>query len=183
MRPAVAIKRELLILRFQKKLPLAQIAKDSGCVPKQVIQAMQLDATEVILRRLDAYLDAAHLHKRDKNTRLIWELEQMTRELIREYKVRTIPMRDVINLPTEQQKRMKSAMNWRLKKLLREKWQRDHGSEIHFPDSQPYWTCKAKVLTREGKLDPDREPRHRLWSRSVGKGRNLQPRQNQNRRA
>jgi hypothetical protein len=183
MRTAGDIKRGLIELRFgRKKLPLAKIAQDAGCTPRHVIAAMKMEATEVIQRRLDAYLDAGHLHRYEKHTRLLWELEQMTRELVNEYHVRTLPMRDIQNLPPERQQRMKNAMSWRLKTLLREKWKAEHGSEIHFLDSQSYWTCKAKVLTREGKLAPDRKPHHRLWTRPMGKSGDLQSRKDQNRR-
>ena len=182
MRSAGDIKRALIVLRFQKKLPLSKIAGDSGCTPQQVMSALKLEATEVVQRRIDAYLDAGHLHKFEKHSRLLWELEQLTRELVKEYRVRTLPMRDVQLLPVEKQLRMRNAMNWRLKRLLREKWQKEHGTPIHFLDSQTYWTCKAKVLTREGKLAPNRKPFHRLWTRPVGKIRDVQSRQDQNRR-
>lgn len=182
MRSAGEIKRELIVLRFQKRLPLVKIAEDCGCSVQQIMSAMKLEATEVIQRRIDAYLDAKHLHKHEKNTRMLWDLEQLTRELVSVYNARTLPMRDIQNLSPEQQKRMRNAMHWRLKTLLRDRWRNDHGTEIHFRDSQSYWTCKAKVLTREGKLAPNRKPYHRLWSRTVGKSRALQSRQDANRR-
>ena len=154
MRSAVEIKKHLLKLRFTDKMPLAQIAKDSGCQIKQVIQCMQLDASELVQRRLDAYLDAGHLHKVTKETRLLEQIANASRELGR-WKLRTIPMRDVRLMSTDQQKRLFRAMNWRLKKHLREYVKAKKGFEPRFPDANSYWRCKAAVAAKYGLVAPE----------------------------
>lgn len=153
MRSALAIKKELLRLRFTVRVPLAQIAKDAGCQAKQIIQAMQLDASELVQRRIDAYLDAGHLHKVTKETKLLEKIAHATRELGR-WQLRTIPMRDVQLLPTEKQQRLYRAMQWRLKKALREHVKAVKGWEPRFPDSASYFRCKSEMAAKHGIVAP-----------------------------
>jgi hypothetical protein len=155
LRSAVEIKKEILRLRFTNRMPLAQIAKDSGCQVKQVVQAMQLDASELVLRRLDAYLDAPKLHKVSKETVLLERLAHATRELGR-WQLRTIPMRDVQLLSTDKQKRLYRAMQWRLKKALREHVKAIKGWEPRFADSASYHKCLAEMASKHGIVAPER---------------------------
>ena len=156
LRSAAEIKRELIILRFTKKIPLVRIARDSRCGIPQVIAAMKLQATELIQRRLDAYLDAGHLHVIDKKTKLLDKIERMTFELRREFEQRSLPMKDVQLLSIDQQQRLANAMDWRLKKCLREKFKAQIGWELLIRDGESYWAAKAKVRRQAEKLDQDR---------------------------
>lgn len=152
MRTAGQIKTELIRLRFDRKfrLPLAVIAKDSRCSPPQLISAMKLEATEVILRRLDAYLDAGHLHKHTKGTRLLYQIERLSDEMWREWGARSLPIRDVQLMPVERQRRLLTAMNWRAKRLLRHEFMKETGVELRLADGLSYWKAKTKAQTRKG---------------------------------
>ena len=152
MRSAGQIKTELIRLRFDRKfrLPLAVIAKDSRCSPPQVISAMKLEATEVILRRLDAYLDAGDLHVHKKGTRLLYQIERLSDELYREFGARSLPMRDVQLMPTERQRRLHTAMHWRAKRLLRGVFLKETGVELRLADGLSYWKAKIKAQARKG---------------------------------
>jgi len=154
LRNQAEIKKHLIKLRFTDGISLVQIAKDSGCQVAQVIAAMKLEASELILRRLDAYLDAPKLHHATKETRLLGKIENMSREIGR-WKLRTIPMRDVRLMSTDQQQRLFRAMNWRLKKHLREYVKAKKGFEPRFPDANSYWRCKAQVAAKFGLVAPD----------------------------
>lgn len=154
MRNQAEIKKHLLKLRFTDGITLVQIAKDSGCQVAQVIAAMKLEASELIQRRLDAYLDAPKLHRVTKETRLLARIENFTRELGR-WKLRTIPMRDVYLMSPDQQRRLHRAMQWRLKKHLREYVKAKKGFEPRFPDANSYWRCKAQVASKFGLVAPE----------------------------
>lgn len=156
MRSAGQIKTELLRLRFDRKfrLPLAVIAKDARCSPPQVISAMKLEATETILRRLDAYLDAGHLHQHRKGTRLLYQIERLSDEMYREWGARSLPMRDVQLMPAERQRRLLTAMNWRAKRLLRLEFLKETGVELKLADGLSYWKAKAKAEARKGIVAP-----------------------------
>lgn len=182
MRTADEIKKALIHLRFTKRLALANIAQDSRCSPYHVMLAMKCEASEIIQRRLDAYLDAKHLHVYDRKSDLLDQIERMTNELAREYQARSLPMKDVKLMSVDQQTRLRDAMDWRLKRLLRERIQKDYGIEIYFSDAERYWRCKAKVQVREGKLAPDRKSPYRYRPSSVGEGGDLLTRKNKNRK-
>lgn len=182
MRTPLEIKHELQVLRFDRTrggLSLAQMAKDSRCSTKQITEAMALNASETILRRLDAYLDAGHLHSISKTSALLNRIEFLKNELYREYQARSIPMEDVMRLPRDRQIRLFNAMDWRAKRLLREKVEKETGSKIHFSDGLSYWRCKAKVISRGGIVFKDGNPRRSDGSRAVAQGKRvLQPRAN-----
>lgn len=149
MRSAGVIKAELCKLRDLKHLPYAQIQEDSRCSRSQIFSALKLEATEDVLRRLDAYLDAAHLHKpKRRNSELLYRIEQMDRELWRVYGARTKHILTIQDMSVEQQKRHAAAMDFRLKQLLREKIERDTGRKPSFPDGYNYWQCKEHVRRR-----------------------------------
>ena len=154
MRSAGDIKRGLLDLRFSKKLPLKKIADDSGCSVPQVIAALQLDATETVQRRLDAYLDAGKMHVHTEDTKRTFRIEQLSRECWNLWKLHTIPMRDVYLLPPERQKRLEAAITWRLKRALREYIKAKFGYEPKLADSASYWRAKAKICAKHGAIEP-----------------------------
>lgn len=170
MRTAGEIKTELIKLRFAKRLPLLKVAEDSRCTVQQVMSAMKLEATEVILRRLDAYLDAGHLHVHIKGTRRLFRIERMKDELWRQFQARSLPMQDVQLMPPDRQIRLMHAMDWRLKHLLRERVKKETGIDLHFADGLSYWHCRAKVLAREGKLVTKRNPHYLHRPGAVVKG-------------
>ena len=183
MRSADEIKRALIFLRFDrsKRLPLAKIASDSRCSPPQIMQAMRLEASETVQRRLDAYLDAGNMHTQSKETRLLRMIEDLSEELYREYEARSIPLRDVMLLSPDRQKRLRNAMEWRLKRLLREDFEKKTGRPIHFSDGLTYWRCKAKAVSRGWKPHADGNTGYRDRARAVGKSGHVQPRANTNR--
>ena len=156
MRSAGEIKRQLQVLRFSKKLPLDKIAKDSRCTVQQVIQAFKLEASELILRRLDAYLDAGKLHVITQETKRAYAIERMSNELWFVWGLHTMKMSDVYLLSVDRQKRLQIAMNWRLKRALRGYVKEKTGKEPLFPDSATYWRCKAKVAAEIGFVAPKR---------------------------
>lgn len=182
MRTADQIKSELIQLRFTKRIPLSKIAEDSRCSPQSVIQAMKLEASETIQRRLDAYLDAKNLHVVTKETKLLNSIEHMNRELWIEFKAHSIPMKDVALMPAWRQERLRLAMDWRLKKLLRERVEKEIGKPLKFSDGESYWRIKAKILTRKGELPAYRKSPYRYRPRSMGEGGDLQPHQDKNRK-
>ncbi|HLZ34266.1 MAG TPA: hypothetical protein VKP13_09620 [Nitrospira sp.] len=127
---------------------------------------MRLQASETVQRRLDAYLDAKHLHERPKNSELLYRIERMNMELWRVYRAHSIKMTDVALLSLDRQRRLALAMNKRLKRLLREKTRKEDGYEPMFNDSESYWKCKTRVLARKGIVDTRRKPGHIYWAGS-----------------
>lgn len=171
MRSQGDIKRELLRLRFSVQLPLKKIADDSGCSISQVKAAMRLEATETVCRRLDAYFDAKHLHVLNRESKLLSQIEAFTWEIIKFWKERTLPMKDIYLMPIDKQMRLKHAMEWRLKRLLRERVEKETGKEPRFADGASYWQCKRKVYVRGEFVSAFRKPDNRQGQGAVGENR------------
>lgn len=173
MRSAGEIKTELLKLRDLKHLPYSKMATDSRCSKAQIVTALKLEATEDVLRRLDAYLDAKHLHVQKKGSDLLYRIEQMDRELWREYGARTKHILTVQDWSEDRQKRHAAAMDHRLKCLLREKYQRVHNTKVVLPDGVNYWQCKAYVERRYPVDTTHGNARSVFRASAVGKSRYL----------
>lgn len=173
MRSASAIKMELIRLRFTVRLPLKKISDDARCNPQQIMDAMRLEASETVQRRLDAYLDAKKLHVHDRESKLLSDIERLSREMAKFLEVRNIPMRDVYIMPVERQKRLYIAMGWRAKRLLREKIEKETGKTAIFPDGKTYWRCKASFYAWDGKLLDYRKPDHRKGKGAVVQRRHV----------
>lgn len=171
MRSQGDIKRELLRLRFTVNLPLKKIADDSGCSVEQIKAAMRLEGTESVCRRLDAYMDAKKMHVLTRESKLLSKIENMTFELMRFWNAKTLPMRAIYNMKLNQQHRLAIAMEWRLKRLLREKVLEKTGREPRFADGASYWKCKEKVYVRGEFISAFREPDHRQGKSPMGQGR------------
>ena len=172
MRAPGEIKTELLKLRDLKHLPYAKMEEDSRCSRPQILSALKLEATEDVQRRLDAYLDAKHLHVQKKDSELLYRIEQLDRELYREYGAKTKHILTVQSMSVEQQKRLFSAMDYRAKMLLKERLERDYGARIRFPDGINYWKCKEYARKRGAAVGPaDGNARRVLRQGAVGKSR------------
>lgn len=168
MRSQGEIKRELIRLRWTAKVPIKDIADRAGVGVQQIIKAMQLEASESVLRRLDAFLDAKHLHVVEKNSRLLYEIERLSYELWRFHGQNTLPMSYIYPMPVEKQRRLKIAIQWRLKKLLREKLEKEAGRTFRIPDGANYWKLKEYYYPK-GELRPmDRKPDRGKRTGSVG---------------
>lgn len=148
MRSAGEIKRELIRLLYGLKLPKTKIAQDSGCSEFQVWSALRLNATETVLRRLDAYLDAPHLHHHVKGTRLLKKIEMMREELWERFRAPSIRMSDFQLMSKEKQEWILNRMHWRAKRLLKARVKERTGSDVHFADGSNYWACKKKVKAK-----------------------------------
>lgn len=154
LRSAGQIRDALILLRFKKRIPFAKIMRDAGVNPDQLKAAYAMEASETVQRRLDAYLDAGQLHHVDSLTALQERIKEMTRELWNTYKAQSIPIDDVARLSPDKQKQLAHNMNYRLKKLLREKMEREHpGTKFYFADGEPYWKAKKRMEARAATAD------------------------------
>jgi hypothetical protein len=172
MRTQGEIKTELLKLRDLKRMPYSKMAEDSRCSKEQIITALKLEATEPVLRRLDAYLDATHLHVHKKDSDLLYRIEQLDRELYREFQAKSIHILTVQSWSVDRQKRHAAAMDYRLKQLLKERIERDTGARMRFPDGLNYWKCKDYARARGASVGAaNRESRRVLRPGAVGKSR------------
>ena len=76
----------------------------------QLNTALRLEATEDVLRKLDAYLDAKHLHVRKKNSERIYRFERYDRELYCQYRAKSVHALTFQDMSIDQQDRMFAAM-------------------------------------------------------------------------
>lgn len=172
MRSAGEIKKQLLILRDLKHLPRAHICENSRVSLFQLTQALRLEATEDILRKLDAYLDAKHLHVRKKNSERIYRFEMYDRELYCQYKAKSIHALTFQDMSIHQQDRMLAAMDYRCKRLLSEKLARE-GKPVRLPDGLNYWKCRELIEKKQALGVKKRDAGNLLRPSPVGKSRFL----------
>ncbi len=154
MRTAGQIKRELIDLIWRKRLPKVKIAEDSRCSMFQLWSALKLEATETVLRRMDAYLDAGDLHKHVKGSRLLSRMEMLRDEMWYQFDAQSLPMADFMLMPVDKQKLIYLRMHMRAKKLLREKYEKVTGTKIYFSDGATYWKCKEKLKAKGITVSP-----------------------------
>ena len=170
MRPAGEIKKELLKLRDLKHLPRVHICENARVSQYQLSSALKLEATEEVLRRLDAYLDAPHLHRRKKHSERIYRFERYDRELYMRWKAKSKHVLTFQDMSRDQQERMLSAMDYRCKRLLAEEYARK-GVDLRLPDGLNYWKCKELIEKKQALVAKKRNPGRVLWPGAVGKSR------------
>lgn len=112
------------------------------------MSALKLEATEDVLRRLDAYLDATHLHVVKKSSKLLWQIEKLDRELYAVYGGRTIHPGTVQLWSRDRQKRHLDAMQYRAKNLLKRVLELKGIPYVRLPDGTDYWRWKESVCKR-----------------------------------
>lgn len=150
MRSAAEIRAQVLHLRDVNHLPMTYIADTSRCSTFEVWQALKLDASETTLRKLDAFLDATHLHVVKKESQILYRIEQLNREMFKRFKARNLHPLTVQDMSFNQQRRLLNAMDSRAKQLLQAEVLEKHSVKMIFPDAYTYWQCAAKVRRRYG---------------------------------
>lgn len=152
MRTPGEIKTELLKLRDLKHLPYSHITEHSRCSVPQIVSALKLEATEDVMRRLDAYLDATHLHVNKKHTEMLWRIEKLDNELYRVFGAKTIHILTVQDWSRDRQRRHLDAMDYRGKRLLKRTLELMGLQKIRFPDGLHYWKWKDGLCRRNPKV-------------------------------
>ena len=172
MRSAGEIRKELLKLRDLKHLPRSHICESARVSLHQFNTALKMEATQDTLIRLDAYLDAPHLHIRKKHSERIYRFEQYDRELYCQYGAKSKHVLSFQDMSKDQQDRMLSAMDYRCKRLLAEKLERD-GVRLRLPDGLNYWKCKELYERKKALVATNRNPRRVFRPGTMGKSRFL----------
>lgn len=182
MRPPGEIKRQLLVLRDLRHLPYSHMAEHSRCSRDQIMSALQLEATEDVLVRLDAYLDAKHLHVRKRSSELLWRYERNDRELFRMFGAKSFHSLTVQEMPQDKVRRMIDAMDYRLKNLFH-RYLQLKGVKAALPDGLSYWAWKAKICKKHQDIRlglADGDACRLLRADPMGQSRFLQRRQDAN---
>lgn len=172
MRSAGEIRKELLKLRDLNHLPRAHICESARVSLHQFNTALKMEATQDTLIRLDAYLDAKHLHVHRKNSERIYRFERYDRELYCQYGAKNKHVLTFQNMSKDQQDRMLAAMDYRCKRLLAEKLERE-GVRLRLPDGLNYWQCKELYQRKQALVAKNRDPRRVLRPCAMGKSRFL----------
>lgn len=172
MRSPGEIKKQLLILRDLKHLPKAHICESARVSPHQLISALKLEATQDVLIRLDAYLDAPHLHVKKKHSERIYRFEQYDRELYMRWKAKSVHVLTFQNLSMHQQDRMLSAMDYRCKRLWVEEMA-EKGVYLRIPDGLNYWKARELHEKKQALVSKKREPGRLFRQGAMGKSRFL----------
>lgn len=168
MRGAPDIRRLLLQLRDRNRLPYRVMSERSRCTEAQIISALRLEATEDVLRRLDAFLDAPKLHAATNDNRRLYQYEQYNRELWDEYDARTLHPLTFAAKSVDGQRRLLNAIDQRLKNLLAEKIFKESGIRLKFSDGLTYWQAKRKARERGASVGAqDAKPYRVSRARSV----------------
>jgi hypothetical protein len=165
------IRKHLLRIRDGNQLSYAMLQERSRCSYNEIMSALRLEATQDTLIRLDAFLDAPKLHVRRKETKLLWQVEEISREVWREFGMSTPHPLRVQRMSEDQQKRLYNAIDFKAKCCFVQMMYVETGLRFKIPDGQSYWQFKVKCLRRAkavcaGDGDADRFPR----PRPVGQG-------------
>lgn len=174
MRTADELRTQLLILRDKKRIDSTKIAEDSRCSRAQVMQALAMKASEDVHRKLDAYLDATHLHVQERNSVIMTKIELLDQEMFHQLGLKNLHPLTVQGFSPDSKKRHLAAMHMRAKKVLCEKLEKEHKLKFTFPDALDYWECKQRACQRLGITY--RGPRTRLRTTHIPQNRRLQPR-------
>lgn len=155
-------------------MPYTVLSERSRCSRLEIINALRFEASEDTLRRLDAFLDAPQLHEHRKETRLLWAIEQLDRELYKEYGVHSMhPMR-VQKMSVDRQKRHLLALDFKAKSCFVQMIYVETGLTFKIPDGQSYWQFKIKCVRRAQAVRPsDGNYGGISWSSAVGKSEYL----------
>ena len=173
MRTPGEIRTQLLKLRDIRHIPYAHLSENSRCSRGQLISALKLEATEDVLRRLDAYLDATHLHVARRDSEDLYAYEKYSTELFRVFGCKTIHPLTFQNYSADRRKRMLSAIDYRCKELLRAVIKAS-GERLSLPDGYNYWRCKDYLRKRRIQVDlTNGNARRVLREDPVGKSRFL----------
>jgi hypothetical protein len=154
MRSAGDIKREILRLRDEKQIPYSRMEEDSRVSRRQILTALALEATEDVQRKLDAYLDAPHLHVFRKESALMFKFEDLDREMYRRYGLKNLHPLTFQKMSQRAKLRLLNAMHWRAKKALQDETEKQFGWRPLLPDSLNYWQCAEKVARRLRTVGP-----------------------------
>lgn len=148
MRSALQIRNELLRIRDRNRLPYVELSRRSRCSRKEIWDAILLRATQETLIRLDAFLDAPKLHHKKSETELLWRIEELDREIYREYGEKSMHPWRVQLLSEDRQRRLYLQLDFKAKALLVKKIYAEHKVVFKIPDGQSYWHFKVKCLRR-----------------------------------
>lgn len=178
MRPPVEIRKQVLRIRDKNKLTMTLICERSRVSRFELIACLNMRATEDTLRKLDAYLDAPKLHERGRaQTLLAHQLENLSREVWSEFKMKTTHPAVIARMPHDQQKRLLNTITARAKFLLQKKILAENGLVVKVPDGATYWQYKQRCFHRiqgEAALRTgDRDSRRIPWARPIREERSL----------
>lgn len=163
MRPQAEIRKHILRIRDKNELPLTLISERSRCTIDEIRAVLRLEGREETLIRLDAFLDAPDLHVQKQETRLLYQIEELDRELYREFGLRTMHPLKVQRMSAEKQKRYYNALDFKGKCCFVQMMYVETGLKFKIPDGQSYWQFKVKCLrraqaVRAGDRNPDDFP-------------------------
>lgn len=178
MRPPGDIRRQVLRIRDKNKLTMTVICERARISRHEIIATLNMRATEDTLRKLDAFLDAPKLHERDRSqTLLAHQLENLSREVWNEFRMKTKHPGTIALMSHDQQKRILHSITARAKFFLQKKILAEHGLVVKVPDGATYWQYKQRCLhriqgeaaIRSGDRDSNRVP----WPRPAREDRQL----------
>jgi len=172
MRSAGEIRTELLKLRDLRHLPKAHICENARVSAHELISAFKLEATELTLLKLDAYLNAPQLHVRKKHSERIYRFEQYDRELYMRWKAKSIHVLTFQDKTRDEQERTLSAMDYRCKRLMIEEYARK-GIALCIPDGLNYWKARKYVEEKQALVAKKRDASRILRQNTARRSRFL----------
>lgn len=178
MREPHEIRRQILRIRDRNKLTTNVICERARVTRAELISCFNMAAREETLRRLDAYLDAPKLHERDRaQTLLAHNLDRLSREVWREFRMPTPHPMTLDRMSHDQQKRVENSITARAKAALQRKILKEHGIVVKVPDGATYWQYKERCLHRirgeEAIRTGDRDSHRVPWPRPIREERSL----------
>lgn len=186
MRPPHELRRELIRLRDRNRLTYTTICERARISRNELYALFNMRATEDTQIKVEAFLNAPpKFHRRPQvETKIMYEMENLSREAWREFKVKS-PHPDSFRLKTKDQQRAAyNAVTFSCKKALQKRVETDYGIQVRMSDGQNYWqfkqTCLRRIRREEALRTGDRNAHYLSWPPPGSQGERLQPRADEN---
>lgn len=168
----------MIRLRDQERLTYVVICERARITRDQLISVFNMMATEDTLRKLDAFLDAPKLHKRERaNTITAYEIENLSRELWREFRYKSPHPERVAKWNADRQRLAYNRMTMYGKLLYQKKVKEETQLTVRVPDGATYWqykeACIRRIRRQEALRPGDRDARRIPGTNPVRQDRQL----------
>lgn len=176
----------MIRLRDARRLTYSTICERSRISRAELISIFNMQATELTLIKAEAFLNGPKLlHRRPlTDTKLSYEMENLSREAWREFKIKTAHPDYFKGKSKDKQRWLYNSATFDCKRALQKRLLDDYGINMRMSDGQTYWQFKESCLRRVRRETAfrtgDRNANYLSWPPPSRKPEGVQPRADEN---